>query len=415
MQHYKFVLFILIFTTACKVNKTLSNLNVAPIYNTENSLFNLQYSINHFHNDSSKLSIYFNPEKLLYIKQNNDSITKYNGQFTIKYSLYKDLDSEEIVDSLSIKKTIYQDSQLDTLHFILPCKLGENYWMIVKLTDLKRSFDNVKMFPVYKKYTHHSNFFHLPNSQKIQFGFTVKEIQNILIQHKTLKNTPIFVYPVIIQKQVPNPPFISKNKNKDDYHLLNPQTFWLNDSGQVTINLPYPAIFLKIDTTEKFGSLVYQQNYSFPEYTSIEKLIDPLVYLLKPDEFLNIKNANDIKTEFENFWLKHNQMDMEKARKAIKNYYDKITYANSLFTTYKDGWQTDKGMMYIIKGLPQSIRVYEDREIWYYGETSLSEPELYVFRKSNWEIYPDHYILDKNFDHKYSWEKNIQLIKEGRL
>ncbi|MEY5042086.1 MAG: hypothetical protein RLZZ414_1645, partial [Bacteroidota bacterium] len=181
------------------------------------------------------------------------------------------------------------------------------------------------------------------------------------------------------------------------------------------MNLPYPAVFLKTDTNENNGTLVYQQNYEFPEYNSLNKLIDPLVYLLKPDEFLTLKNSANIKAEFENFWLKNNQMDLERARKAIKNYYDKITQANILFTTYKDGWQTDKGMMFIVKGLPQSIRIYHDREIWYYGETSLSEPEVYVFRKTNWEIFPEHCILDKNFDHKYSWEKNVQLIKEGRL
>ena len=415
-QLFKFVTILFIcLGTACKVNKTLSNLNVAPIYNPENSVFNLHYSVEHIHNDSSKLSIYFNPEKLLYIKQNQDSTTKYIGQFTIKYSLYKDLYSEEVIDSFSVKKIIVQDTQLDTLHFNIPCKLGENYWMIVKLTDLKRSFDNVKMFPIYKKHQHHPNFFHITNANTLSYGFNVNDIQNTLIQHHTLKNTLVYAYPLYIQNQLPNPPFNSKNKNKDEYRLLTPQTFWLNDSGQFIMNLPYPAVFLKLDSNENQGTLLYQQNYAFPEYNSLDKLVDPLVYLLKPDEFNALKNATNIKAELDNFWLKNNQMDTERARKAIKNYYDKITQANILFTTYKDGWQTDKGMMFIVKGLPQSIRIYHDREIWYYGETSLSEPEVYVFRKTNWEIYPEHFILDKNFDHKYSWEKNIQLIKEGRL
>ncbi len=416
MQLFKYVtILFLCLCTACKVNKTLSNLNVAPIYNPENSVFNLQYSVAHIQNDSSRLSIYFNPEKLLYIKQNQDSTIKYIGQFTLKYSLYKDLYTDAVIDSFSLKKIIFQDSKLDTLHFNIPCKLGENYWMIIKLTDLKRSFDNVKMFPIYKKQNHQSNFFKINNSNILQNGFTVNNIQNTLIQHYNLKNTPVYVYPLYLHNQLPNPPFNSKNKNKDEYRLLNPQTFYLNDSGQFLMNLPYPAVFLKTDTNENNGTLVYQQNYEFPEYNSLNKLIDPLVYLLKPDEFLTLKNSANIKVEFENFWLKNNQMDLERARKAIKNYYDKITQANILFTTYKDGWQTDKGMMFIVKGLPQSIRIYHDREIWYYGETSLSEPEVYVFRKTNWDIFPEHYILDKNFDHKYSWEKNVQLIKEGRL
>ncbi len=415
-QLFKFVTILFIcLSTACKVNKTLSNLNVAPIYNPENSVFNLQYSVKHIHNDSSTLSIYFNPEKLLYIKQNQDSTTKYIGQFTIKYSLYKDLYSEEVLDSFSVKKIIVQDTQLDTLHFNIPCKLGENYWMIVKLTDLKRSFDNVKMFPIYKKHLHHPNFFQIPNANTLHGGFSVNDIQNTLIQHHTVKNSLVYVYPLYVQNQLPSPPFNLKNKNKDEYRLLTPQTFWLNDSGQFLMNLPYPAVFLKLDSSQNQGTLLYQQNYAFPEYNTLDKLIDPLVYLLKPDEFNTIKNATNTKAELDNFWLKNNQMDTERARKAIKNYYDKITQANILFTTYKDGWQTDKGMMFIVKGLPQSIRIYHDREIWYYGETSLSEPEVYVFRKTNWEIYPEHFILDKNFDHKYSWEKNIQLIKEGRL
>mgnify|MGYP006165301533 FL=1 len=255
-QLFKFVTILFIcLGTACKVNKTLSNLNVAPIYNPENSVFNLQYSVAHIQNDSSRLSIYFNPEKLLYIKQNQDSTIKYIGQFTLKYSLYKDLYTDAVIDSFSLKKIIFQDSKLDTLHFNIPCKLGENYWMIIKLTDLKRSFDNVKMFPIYKKQNHQSNFFKINNSNILQNGFTVNNIQNTLIQHYNLKNTPVYVYPLYLHNQLPNPPFNSKNKNKDEYRLLNPQTFYLNDSGQFLMNLPYPAVFLKLDSNENIKTL----------------------------------------------------------------------------------------------------------------------------------------------------------------
>lgn len=404
-----------IFLCGCKVKKTLSNLNLAPVYNPENSTFNLQYWLNHYSENESELKIFFNSGKLLYYKQNNDSSNIHVAKYTVKCYLYKDLYSEQILDSISLKKTIHQQENLDTIKINIPCKLGENYWLVIKVSDLKRSFDNVKVLPIYKKYLHHPSFFTIDSAIKIQNCFRLNSIQNLNIQHHTLKNNYIYVYPVLLNTPTAQPPFSFKNKSTVNYQLLKPSSYFLNDSGKFTINLPYSAALLKLDTNQKQGTLIYANNNNFPEYNNINSLIEPLFYLMKPDEFETIKKSNNKKLDFENFWLKNNQMDKEKARKAIKNYYDKITYANINFTTFKDGWQTDKGMMYIIKGIPQSIRLYHDREIWYYGETSFSEPEVYVFRKVNWEIYNNHFVLDKNFNHKYTWEKNIQLIKEGRL
>lgn len=400
---------------SCKVKKTLSNLNIAPVYNPENSTFNLQYWLNHYNENESEVKIFFNADKLLYYKDKNDSSSTHLAQYTVKLYLYKDLYSEQVLDSTTLKKTIKQYDYLDTIKVNLPCKLGENYWLVIKVSDLKRSFDNVKVFPIYKKYLHHPSFFSIDSSFKIQHCFRVNSIQNLNIQHFTQKNNFIYVYPLLLSTSPAQPPFSIKNKSTDNFQLLKPNKFLLNDSGKFILNSSYSAVLLKIDTNQKQGTLIYTQKKNFPEYNNINSLIEPLIYLMKPDEFEAIKKSNTKKIDFENFWLKNNQMEKEKARKAIKNFYDKITYANLNFTTFKDGWKTDKGMMYIIKGLPQSIRINHDREIWYYGETSFSEPEVYVFRKVNWEIYNNHFVLDKNFDYKYTWEKNVQLIKEGRL
>jgi hypothetical protein len=39
----------------------------------------------------------------------------------------------------------------------------------------------------------------------------------------------------------------------------------------------------------------------------------------------------------------------------MEEYYRRVAFANRSFTTFRDGWKTDRGMVYIILGPPDEI------------------------------------------------------------
>jgi GWxTD domain-containing protein len=53
-----------------------------------------------------------------------------------------------------------------------------------------------------------------------------------------------------------------------------------------------------------------------------------------------------------------------KARRTIRAYYRRVTQANMLFTSYKEGWKTDMGMVISSFGKPDQINKTKDKEVW---------------------------------------------------
>ncbi len=103
----------------------------------------------------------------------------------------------------------------------------------------------------------------------------------------------------------------------------------------------------------------------YPEYVTIPDLVDPLIYITTTKERQKLRSAKDDKKQFDQFWVEM-AGGKEKAKWIIKNYYDQVAYANELFTTYKEGWKTDRGMLFVVFGTPDQVIREQDAEIWTY-------------------------------------------------
>jgi GWxTD domain-containing protein len=77
---------------------------------------------------------------------------------------------------------------------------------------------------------------------------------------------------------------------------------------------------------------------------------------------------------FEDFWRKLDPTPSTDYNEAFEEYYQRIQYANQNFKSYLEGWQTDRGMVYIVLGSPMTIQEQRDYsysnrtyEIWSYA------------------------------------------------
>ncbi len=77
---------------------------------------------------------------------------------------------------------------------------------------------------------------------------------------------------------------------------------------------------------------------------------------------------------FEDFWKKLDPTPSTDYNEAFEEYYQRIQYANQNFKSYLEGWQTDRGMVYIVLGSPMTIQEQRDYsysnrtyEIWTYA------------------------------------------------
>lgn len=164
------------------------------------------------------------------------------------------------------------------------------------------------------------------------------------------------------------------------------------------------------DTLATMG-VAFRVHSDYPRYNRIENLADPLIYICTKQEFDRVKAAKGDKKAFDKVMLSITQ-DTERARQFVRSYFRRVELANTFFSSYKEGWKTDRGMIYIIFGLPDEVFRFSDREVWTYkayGKLSFN------FVKSPSLFDPDNYVLVRERKFQEKWYEVIDLWRNARF
>ena len=97
-------------------------------------------------------------------------------------------------------------------------------------------------------------------------------------------------------------------------------------------------------------------------------MIPPLQFISSSEEFLELKESKNTKIALDKFWLSKTKDNEQQAKKLIHTFYRRVENSNKFFTSYLEGWKTDRGMIYLIFGAPNIIYQTKGGERWIYGE-----------------------------------------------
>lgn len=139
----------------------------------------------------------------------------------------------------------------------------------------------------------------------------------------------------------------------------------------------------------------------FPFVETARHLAESLYYLMDEknyNRFIAISDEDSLKEAVDDFWLENIQ-DANKARFAIDLYYSRVEEANKYFSSYKEGWKTDLGMIHILFGPPRYSYNTIDYIHWSYSVDRYASRYNYYFlkerRRSN--VFPFVlYLLDRS-------------------
>jgi hypothetical protein len=87
----------------------------------------------------------------------------------------------------------------------------------------------------------------------------------------------------------------------------------------------------------------------------------------------------------------------------IKLYYNRVMDANRFFTSYLEGWKTDRGIIYIIYGPPNVVYKGRNVEGWVYGEDKNMLSINFTFRKLDNPFTDNDYSLTRSPAYKDGW------------
>ena len=180
-------------------------------------------------------------------------------------------------------------------------------------------------------------------------------------------------------------------------------------------------------STDVRSSVVLRQTYelairgiNFPRPSTLDELIEALPYLAKKEELDSIRSAVTVeekRRQFELFWLKLGR-SQQGAAKLIKQYYTRVEEANLSFTTYKEGWKTDRGMIYIIMGPPVSVSHRLNDEYWSYNYSEQDAQSTFTFQRSPFTAPPNvfpSYVLVRQPNYAALWDREVNRWRSGMI
>jgi hypothetical protein len=114
------------------------------------------------------------------------------------------------------------------------------------------------------------------------------------------------------------------------------------------------------------------------------------------------------------FWL-NTTKEMNRSRELIRIYYSRVFYANTYFTSYTDGWRTDRGMIYLIFGPPKAVTKTPEKETWIYADKLNYRVLQFVFNRVRNEYSDNDYLLERSIDFRQFWSQAIESWRQGKV
>lgn len=366
--------------------------------------------------------VYHNDEEtsLLFFKQNaselyfdNSKTEEKTAKLLLKYVL-RVQETNELADSLSTSYTIdINQNGKDILSYIkINAEAGKKYDLVVLFADPNTKSYRRLLIEVDKSdKSGYQNFFIEKLGEKNQpvFYRLVQPNEFYKISYNRTKTENLYVEFYKQIKNLPTPPHIIQENNI----VHNPDsTFYISDADSLCFD-SVGVYLIKFSKNSKNGIALVNSGLYFPNIKTPEQMIGPLGYLTSERQIEKIKNAPDIKLAVDEFWISRTN-DANRSKELIRIFYNRVQLANKFFTSHMEGWQTDRGMIYVILGPPNTIYKNPDTEEWFYGETiSVSSLSFMFKRRENIFSHNDYYLL-RDTKYQTMWAQAVETWRKGR-
>jgi GWxTD domain-containing protein len=398
----------------CHKNAVVSTGAYQYLYDWESRTIHPEYVVYHHASDSSTVFFRVFSSELLVTrsKSNAPFIMDLNVKATIS-----DL-SGVVSDTVSIS---FRESSKDRPGWLLgsvvvPMRDGE--WnLLMEFTDISRNLTQPTFVFCDKKSTYSAQNYLLTKfetGEPVFGGFVssgqrvqVVSARNASVESPTLSriNSDIKLPPPPFSANVPEQPSVVGAQ------LLLPKR---QMDGSYVFDAEEGVYFFSHDTSKRLGLTVKTASSYFPKVKDLDALEWPIRFIMTKAEHEEIIKSNYSKALIDQFWLEC-AGSKEHARELIRIFYKRVEEANYYFSTYTEGWKTDRGMIHLLFGNPNQVIRSSDGEVWSYGEDSQTAILSFSFRKLDSPFTTNLFILEREPGYKPYWERMVQSWRAGKI
>ncbi len=217
----------------------------------------------------------------------------------------------------------------------------------------------------------------------------------------------------------------------DKFDVVNSSRRIISQSGSVSIeflfpNLPRGNYRFEVSSDLNGNDDLFKardfsiKSMNYPTLRTPQELAAPLYYLMSAKEYEQLMSIEDdvqLKKAIDRFWLQ-NVKNSRKAQNVISLYYERVEEANKQFASFKEGWKTDMGMMYILFGPPWYVNSSLDQTVWSYSYNFNDFETNFYFKtpRLKSKFFPfDNYLLLRTQQYHSVEYRQIQLWLTGNI
>ena len=402
---------------SCYTNprSSITRQNVAPQYYSEEKVLRPKYVLYNVTDSLTRLYFSINSNDLLY--KSNSYDVGFTARILLSYVVHPVDCPKMIADSGHVvmsdvgtpgqSKLLAASTDMDIL---LPGK----YYLEVTFRDLnKMSISYELLYLDHRGKNVRNNFlFTLDSSETPLFNNYVELNERFRIHYNNPLVAKFFVR-YYKNKTGPAPPPFSLEKYNPTFSP--DSSWWMNIAPDHSISFKNEGWYtFNTDTISKDGAMIARLHEAYPKIIIQRQLLYPLRYLTMREEYYAMDTAKNTKKAVDQFWLDCSG-SQERAREVIRYFYNRVEAANKLFATEKEGWKTDRGMIYLIFGPPANVYRNVDSESWIYGSGVGAGGLTFNFTHKENAFTDQEFVLEHNPEYKVNWMTAVDSWRQGHI
>lgn len=418
---YGSLILLAVFLWGCATTReaTTPAIQYAAMYNPSEFSLNVDYQIYHISDDMTSLYIRIFPGELLFNQANNEG--EYRAVVRIDYSIFELDEADQIIaksDSSSFTIKLGRKDQENSAYFtakVLSIPSGKKYLIRLEARDMQRGTTGLRHLYIDKQ-----NEFSAQNFSIVSARTGYPRFQNYLVPGEVFRITyrvrgrdTIYLDLFRDDEQYPRPPITQGSASA--YDRIADTTLVLAYSDSVIFTLPEKGMYhFRIDSLRKEGITVHNFGADYPQVKSEEALAEPIFYIATLAEYRNLMREQNLKRAVDEFWLKRTNT-MDRSRELIRVYYNRVLYSNLYFTADREGWKTDRGMVFILFGPPDRMKDTGAEQRWYYISRRQGKVIEFVFERKATPYSNNDLIWKKNMESMQYWSSAVSSWRNGKV
>ena len=416
---------ILAVSASCRTAQTTFDpKDLSYLYNPTKNSINPRYNVTNPLDNQSVLAVKLFSSELSFSEANPQGVPAALMQITVK--LFSTGQGRVLVDTAYYNLTIVRQEGTPEYVYYIPLDVtpGQEYVAEVRILDRIR-LQVIQAFVPFNTLSKNNSYNfrargYFQKNELFNPVIRANEYVNLVYLREPLDSLFISFYKPF--SEIPYPPSMVLPEKTIDY---GPDTI-VSVSYSDTLSLMFPRKGIYLFSTGRDipeGFCFFNFGQSFPQVNTPETMIEPLGYIATEKELTDMRDSPRPKVALDEFWIKCGG-NIEKSRELIRIFYTRVLYANYYFTSYKEGWRSDRGMIYIMYGPPDKVYKTTDGENWGYRKPVIKsswgtryrvkeEYLFFTFRKKASIFSDNDYYISRSQANVTFWEQAVASWRKG--